>query len=145
MTKELSSFLRDFMISELDCIDTRLRVTTSIDAILRAVDKELSLTTNYPKGHRESVRKWIDTHHTGAILLHVEQATGSRQDLCVEEAGAIYWNQKYWIEFLDGRLRTPGDNISQENLFVILSSCEMIALVRVCVIIHQMVSRKFPY
>ena len=51
MTKELSIFLRDSMTSELDCIDTRLRVTTSIEAILRTVDKEFSLAENYPKGH----------------------------------------------------------------------------------------------
>ena len=33
-------------------------------------------------------------------------------------------------------MRTPGNNILQENLFVILSSCEMMALSRVCSIIH---------
>ena len=69
-------------------------------------------------------------------MFHVERASGSRQDLCVEGVGAIYWNQKYWIEFLDERLRIPGDNILQENLFVVLSSSEMIALARVCAIIH---------
>ena len=40
------------------------------------------------------------------------------------------------MEFLDERLRTPADNILQENLFIILSSMEMIALTRVCAIIH---------
>ena len=111
MTKELSIFLRNSMTSKRDCIDTRLRVTTSIEAILRAVDKEFSLAANYPKGHGELFRKWMDTHHPGAMLLHVERTSGSRQDLCVEGSGAIYWNQKYWIELIDERLRTPGDNI----------------------------------
>ena len=75
-------------------------------------------------------------NHPGALLLHVERASGSRQDLCVEGAGAVYWNRKYWVEFLDERLRNPGDNILQENLFIVLTSCEMISLARVCSIIH---------
>ena len=90
ITKKLSIFLRDSMSSKIDCIDTRLRVTTNIDAILRAVDKEFSLAANYPKGHGELFGKWMDTHHPGAMLLHVERTTRSRQDLCVEGAGAIY-------------------------------------------------------
>ena len=78
----------------------------------------------------------MEKNHPGTFLLHVERASGSRQDLCVEGAGAVYWNRQYWVEFLDERLRNPGDNILQENLFVILTSCEMISLARVCSIIH---------
>ena len=37
---------------------------------------------------------------------------------------------------MDQRLRIPGDNILQEKLCIVLSSCEMLALARVCVIIH---------
>ena len=136
MTKALSNHLRNILINDLDCIDTRLRVSTNFETILRAVDKEFSLAANYPKGHGELFRKWMETHHPGAVLFHVERTSGSRQDLCVEGAGAVYWNQKYWIEFLDERLRIPGDNILQENLFIVLSSCEMIALARVCAIVH---------
>ena len=65
-------------------------------------------------------------NYSGSLLLHVERASGSRQDICVEGAGAVYWNRRYWLEFLDEQLRTPGGNILQENLFIILSSCEMI-------------------
>ena len=136
MTKALSSHLRGILLNDLDNIEKRLRVSTSIENILRAVDKEFSLAANYPKGHGELFRKWIETHHPGAVLLHVERTAGSRQDMCVEGAGTIYWNHKYWIEFLDQRLRYPGNNVLQENLFIILSSCEMLALARVCSIIH---------
>ena len=45
-------------------------------------------------------------------------------------------NRPYWTEFLDERLRTPGDNIPQENIFIIFSSLEMMALARLCAIIH---------
>ena len=136
MSKALSSHLHGILLNDLDNIDKRLRVSTSIENILRAFDKEFSLAANYPKGHGEIFRKWIETHHPGAVLFHVERTGGSRQDMCVEGAGAIYWNHKYWIEFLDQRLRYPGDNVLQENLFIILSSCEMLALARVCSIIH---------
>ena len=128
--------MRDQLQDELDCIDQRLRVSPNIEMVLRAVDKEFSLCANYPKGHGEIFGKWMSKNHPGALLLHVERASGSRKDLCVEGSGALYWNRKYWIEFLDKQLRTPGDNILQENLFIILSSCEMTALARVCTIIH---------
>ena len=127
------------MNSELAMIDQRLRVTTNIEMVLRAVDKEFSLCANYPKGHGEIFRQWIECTYPGVLLLRVERASGSRQDLCVEGAGALFYNRSYWLEFLDERLRTPGDNILQENLFVILSSCEMVALSRVCSIIYLLV------
>ena len=53
MTKALSSYLRNILINDLDSIDARLRVSPKIENILRAVDKEFSLTANYPKGHGE--------------------------------------------------------------------------------------------
>ena len=136
MTKELSKYLKVHLCEDLECIDSRLRVTPSIDMILRAVDKEFSLCANYPKGHGEIFHEWIEKNHPGALLIHVERTSGSRQDLCVEGAGAVYWNRIYWLDFIDERLRTPGDNILQENLFIILSSCEIVALTRVCSIIH---------
>eukprot|EP00957_Ditylum_brightwellii_P081670 6212714-Ditylum_brightwellii.AAC.1 len=62
------------------------------------------------------------------MLLHVERATGAHQDLSIEGAGAVYWNMKYWVEFLDKRICPPGGNVLQENLYIVLSSAEMIAL-----------------
>mmetsp|Transcript_13403 Transcript_13403/g.29103 ORF Transcript_13403/g.29103 Transcript_13403/m.29103 type:complete len:910 (+) Transcript_13403:516-3245(+) len=134
--KSFSAFLNAALRNDLDEIDPRLRVSTSMDSVLRAVDREFSLCANYPKGHGDLFRGWIEENHPGAMLLHVERASGSRQDLSVEGAGAVYWNRKYWIEFLDERLRLPGDNVLQENLFVVLSSLHMVALARVCSILH---------
>ncbi len=92
------------MQEELDQIDDFLRVSTSFEALLRALDKEFSLCANYPKGHGEQFLAWILKHHPGALLFHVERAAGSRQDFAVEGAGAVYMNRRYWIEFLDKRL-----------------------------------------
>ena len=128
----LTKFLNNLLKDSLDEIDPKLRVSTGMEGILRACDKEFSLCANYPKGHGELFNEWMKEHHPGALLLHVERTAGSRNDLLVEGSGAVYWNRPYWVEFLDERLRIPGDNILQENLFVVLSSLEMVALSRVC-------------
>ena len=78
----------------------------------------------------------MEDKYPNNLVFHVERAAGSRQDLCFEGAGAIYWNRSYWLEFLDNQLRTPGSNILQGNLFIFLSSTEMTALERVCSIVH---------
>ena len=136
MTKALSLFLNESLSDDLQHIDHILRVSPKIEMVLRAVDKEFSLCANYPKGHGELFWKWIEEQYPGKLLFHVERTAGSRQDLCVEGAGAVYWNRGYWLEFLDNQLRIPGGNILQENIFVILSSSEMTALARVCAIIY---------
>ena len=53
MSKALSAFLRTALQESLAAIDTRLRVTTGIESVLRAVEKEFSLSANYAKGHAE--------------------------------------------------------------------------------------------
>ena len=68
----------------MDEIDSRLRVLTSIESFLRAVNKEFSLCDNYPKFHRDIFREWIEINHPRALLFHFEISSGSRQDLGVE-------------------------------------------------------------
>ena len=58
--------------------------------ILRAVDKEFSLCANYPKGNGELVKDCTNVYHLGAVIFHAERTSGSRHDLCVEGAAAIY-------------------------------------------------------
>ena len=78
--------------------------------------------------------------HPGELLLHIERASGSRQDLCTEGCMAILMNYPYYVEFLDRSLRkrrkTDNASILQQNLFVALISTEMIALVRLLSILH---------
>ena len=92
-----------------------------MDAVLRAVDKEFSLPANYPKGHGNQFKYWLHKYHPGVLLVAVERTSGSRQDLAVQGAAAIYWNRKYYVEFLNQRLQANGDNILQNNLFIVLS------------------------
>ena len=78
----------------------------------------LSSPLLHPKGHGELFGKRMIDNYSGSLLLQVERASGSRQDPCVEGAGAVYCNRRYWLEFLDEQLRTAGSSILQENLFI---------------------------
>ena len=101
LTKKLNAILR----SDLNEIDPRLRVTMSVSALLRAVDKKFSLSSNCPKRHGELFLEWMRETHPGALLLHVERASGSRQDLCTEGSMAIIMNYPYYVKFLGHSLR----------------------------------------
>ena len=99
-----------------------------VGAVLRAVDSEFSLPSNYPKGHGQSFQHWLKLHHPGVLLVPVQRTSGSCQDLAVEGAAAVYWNRKYYVEFLDEGLTCGKVSILQEKLFMVLTSMEMVAL-----------------
>ena len=141
MEKKLTKHFNAILKTSLEEIDPKLRVTASISAIIRAIDKEFSLCANYPKGHGQLFLEWMRKHHKGELLLHVERASGSRQDLCTEGSLAVLMNYPYYVEFLDQALRKTrkkGEKASilQLNLFVALTSQEMISLVRLLSIVH---------
>ena len=81
--KALTYYLNTLLQDSLENIDSHLRVSTSMSALIRAFDKEFSLCANYPKGHGEQFKEWIKSTHPGELLLHVEQSTGSLQDIFV--------------------------------------------------------------
>ncbi len=148
LTKELNILLR----SSLDEIDPQLqlRVTSSMSAIIHAVDKEFSLSANYPKGQGKLFLKWIREYHPGVLLLHLERAAGSRQDLCTEGLMPICMNYPFYVEFLNNQLRkycrsNENTSILQQNLFVALTSLEMIALSRLLSILHISVCMLFHW
>ncbi len=78
MEKVLSTYLNAILRTSLDDINPKLQVTALISAIIRAVDKEFILLSNYPKGHGELFLEWLREHYPGILLLHVECAAGSR-------------------------------------------------------------------
>ena len=149
--KALSTHLNALLHSSLDEIDPQLRVTASISAVIRAIDKEFSLSSNYPKGHGELFREWVREYYPGILLLYVERTAGSRQDLCTEGSLPVYINYPYYVEFLDSALRKPrkmkneSASILQKNLFVVLTSSKMIALVRLLSILHLSICMPFRY
>ncbi len=62
MEKTLSRELNLHLRASLDEIDPRIRVTTSMSAIIRADDKEFSLLANYPKGHGKLFLECLAVH-----------------------------------------------------------------------------------
>ena len=99
-------------------------------ALVRAYNKWLSLSANYPKGFGELFIKWMMYKHPWYVLYHVEKVRGSRQDMILEALLAIYTNWEVNIELLDESLRIPGkrrDNILMRNLFVLLALPKMAA------------------
>ena len=75
-------------------------------------------------------------YHPGALLVPVARNSGSRQDLSVEGAAAVYWKRRYYVPFLNQLFEAIKDNILQESLFYILTSEEMIVLNRVFSVLH---------
>ena len=137
VTKHLDSYWNMALKESLDLISFVLRVGTNFDGVLRALEKFFGECSNYPKGKGDIFCHWMRDYHPGTHLMPVERASGSRQDLAVEGAGALYLNRPYYIEFLHECLSADDSgHILQENMFVVLSSVEMIAYARVCAILH---------
>lgn len=139
--KESTAFLREYLFTYLEEIAPVLRVSPCMSGIARAFDREFSLCANYPKGHGHLFQQWMKRNHHGELLLHVERAeSGGRQDVVPMASLAIYWNRNYCIEFLDYMLgitrRNQEDSILVQNLYVILSSIEMVAATRLWGILH---------
>ena len=73
--------------------------------------------------------------------MHVERASGLRQDLCTKGSMVIIMNYPYYLEFLDEKLREKKKDgslpsVLQMNLFVAMKSSEILALVRLLAILH---------
>ena len=135
--KEVSSFLSVFLGDSLQEIASIFRVSPDLLQVIRAYHKEFSLCCNYPKGHGDEFLVWMIENYPQEFLMHAERATGTRQDVICMGAGPIYKNRNLNLEFLDERLRVCGcNNILQQNLFIILSSVEMIAVSRLFAILH---------
>ena len=135
----LTDFMRAHLQDSLDEIAPELRVSPNFISFARAFDKMFSLCANYPKGMGEVFLMWMRENHTGELLFHVERAaSGGRQDIASMAAPAIYWNRNYCIDFLDEMITYCGkeDNILAGNLFVLLSSVDMVALSRLWSILH---------
>ena len=127
------------LVPEIDDIHFLLRVSTSIEKHLIAIEKEFGATANYAKGHGARFIAWMKRYHAGALLFPVLRVTaGSRQDSGTEGAIVAYMNRKYYIQFLFQELasKTKDHSILQKNLFIVLRSSEMIASFRLLSIIH---------
>ena len=142
--KALSKYLNELLGEDLEHLDSKPRITTNFDAVLFAIDKCFSMWCNYSKGSGAEFQAWMKKYHPGSLLVPVTRASGSRQDLTVEGAPAVYWNRHYYLEFLKQSLDTV-DNILHTNLYVTLKCSEMIAMTRVFSILHFSVVSPMQY
>ena len=79
----------------------------------------------------------MNLYHPGSFLFPVESGLGSRQDFTVDGEGAVYMNRKYYMDFLDKSIAAgKSSNILQHNLFLVLTSVQMIVTTRVYAIFH---------
>ena len=102
-------------------------------AFCRAFDKAFSLSANYPKGFGENFIEYMQENHPTFALYHVARCRGARMDMILEAAVPIYMNRVVCIEYLDYCLKMIGkkrENILMRNLWVLLSSSEMVAQTR---------------
>ena len=133
----MSSTVKKCLNVSLCDVDSRLRVTANMKSILRALDKCFSLPANYPKGNGVEFKHWLEKYHECVPLYPVQRSTGARNDMILEGAAAVYINGWLYKLFLDEQLSTPrADSILQENLFIVLSSVELLASSRIFAIIH---------
>ena len=127
--KSVSVFLRVVVSDSLEQIPPELRVTCIFSAIARAWDKFFSLCANYPKGQGEHFAAWLRMNKPGTPLYHVVGAQGSRHDLCLMAAPAIYMNRYVCFDYASYLLHLPKkqENILLMCLFVLMTSEEIIA------------------
>jgi len=138
MEKSVSASLRSLLSDSLEKVPFELRVSCVYSAIARAWDKFFSLCANYPKGQGEHFAAWLKVNKPGTPLHHVVGAQGSRHDLCLMAAPAIYMNRHICFEYADYLLRLPHkqDNILLRCLFVLMTSEEIIAQSRLFAIFY---------
>ena len=123
MEQSVSSYLRVIVTDSLEKIPPELRVTCVYSAIARAWDKFFSLYANYPKGQGKHFAAWLRVNKPGTPLYHVVGVQGSRHDLCLIAAPAIYMNRYACFDYASYVLRLPKkqDNILLRCLFVLMT------------------------
>ena len=95
---------------ELKEIDSRLRVTVNISAIVRSQDKLFSLTRNYPKGDGDAFHSHMEEYHPDSLLIPVLSMKENRQYVVMQCDSTTCINILYYVEFLDKRLRAHKKN-----------------------------------
>ena len=132
----LSSKLSEFLEWDLDEIHSSLRIKTSLNNLFRVVEKEFNFIENYSKGNGEIFMACMIINHPGDFLMPTMRALGrSRQDIWLEGSPSILINRRYNVDFIMEHLCFT-ENILQKNLFVILQSVEMTALLWVYAIMN---------
>ena len=134
----LCKHIQDYMKTDLEQIHFSMRITTDIINPLRDVERYFGGNPNYSKGKGAEFMNRMNRYRPTAYLYAVFRACGrSCQDIGVEGAIAVVMNVPYCLDFLIRRMRCiHGYGIFERNLFMLLQSAEMIALLRILSILH---------
>ena len=79
ISRKLSDLLEQYLYK----IQSSFRITTSLNELFRAVDKEFNFTEHYPKCHGEMFILWMRINHPGVcLMLTMRSLVRFIQDLC---------------------------------------------------------------
>ena len=86
---------------------------------------------------------WTIINHPGTYLIPTTRALcGSIQDICWKGAPSVLINIEYYMDFLMEHFCVT-ENILQNNLFVIVQSVEITAVILVHAIMHISIGLPF--
>jgi hypothetical protein len=110
----------------------RLRLSHDVTKLLHALAKCLGEGIGlYGRGEGASkFRPWLEKNHKGKLYWHLSRVDkGTRQDSKTEGAFAAYWNRPLNVAYLQTAAYGASD-LLKDNLFVMLSSLEIVATMR---------------
>ena len=138
----VSAYLKIELAASLDKFHSTSRVGVDLNDVVRSVYKEFSDKDGaYAKGKGvKEFEPWMRITYPKEFSMPEERADGSRQDLAYLGAVPLFVNRKYYVRFLDKKLREEGHaNVLEDCIFAILSSLEMIASIRAHAIITLLI------
>jgi hypothetical protein len=104
------------------------------------MEKEFGDNANHAKGHRVEFKQSKKEFHPDTYLFPLARACdGTRQDICLEGAPAVLMNLPFYLQYLHWQISAAGgksDAILQTNLYIMLRSTEVVALLHILSILH---------
>ena len=112
------NYMKVKLAEDLKEIDYYLRTDIEMDSIIRLVHKLFCLQNNYPKGNGDLLKSHIEEYYSEQLLRYAERMNSNRQDILTICDGPIYFNTRFYMEYLDIKLAAHGKtNILEEIYF----------------------------
>ena len=122
---------------ELNEVDARLRVKTSMDSIVFHWTNNFVLTSNYHKGNVNALKSRMEERHLDNLLCHAPNNKVKLQDVVYARAGPAHSNRPLYMEWSCKRLRAHEKvNMLEQNTHMVLSSQATAAMFRLFVTIE---------
>ena len=130
--------LRVELKDDIDALQKQqLRVSLNFSELLLSFSKCFCKSAQYDKGMGAEFYEFMSTHYQDHFLFPLPRVkTGTRQDVKLIGAPAIYLNRKYYEQFLDHKLLSDSTNILLRTCEHYVSSLEIIATARMNSILY---------